>query len=719
MPKTVKLNISGMTCVNCSNAIERIAKKTQGVLEARVNFAAASGEFKILNDKVKDELETKIKKLGYGIAKDTDELEKDRRKRVLSLRNNFIIAAVISVAVTALETVGGMSDFKAVLMLALAFIALAFCGREFFAHAYGALRNKNFDMNVLVALGTSVAFSYSLFVFCFEYAVPENLRHIYASSSAMIIAFVSLGKFLEENSKSRAGKHLKALMSLTPKTALLLKSDGTVSEVEAASLKVGDAVVVKSGFSIPSDGEVVGGGAEIDASALTGESLPIYKKVGDAVNAGTINVNGYLNVKITKPLTQTLLSQILNLLSDASNKKMPISRLADRVANIFVPSVISIAAITFFIWFLATGNALQGVLSAVCVLIISCPCALGLATPIAIISSLGVGAKNGILVKNPEALEVLKDVKYAVFDKTGTLSKGEITVKSAKISDENLIKAAALEAKSSHPVSRAVVGYAEELGLKIPEFSQGFVNIAGRGVKSESSDVAVGNEAFLAELGVAISPDLKKEISSAGKDGNSVALVAINGEYAGFIVLGDVLKDNAADAMAELKSMGVEPIMLTGDSLNTAATAAKSLGIEKIYAQMMPSEKFQIVKELQKSGRVVFVGDGINDSVALKQADVGIAMSSGADVAKEAGDIVLIKNDVKNVADAINLAKNTMKTIKQNLFWAFVYNVICIPVAAGALYPVFGIVLTPVYGAAAMCFSSVTVVLNSIRLKGK
>ncbi|MFL1705757.1 heavy metal translocating P-type ATPase [Campylobacter sp. MOP7] len=720
MSKTIKLNIAGMTCVNCSNAIERVAKKMDGVEDAKVSFANATGEFIVASEEVRTKLEEKIKKLGYEIAKDMSEFEKKRASYIKNLRNNFIAAAVISAVIMWLEMTGAMSELKAFVMLFLAFIALAVCGKEFFVHAYGALKNRNYDMNVLVALGTLMAFLYSVFVFLAPNLMPENMRHMYVSGSAMIITFILLGKFLEERSKARAGDYLKSLMDLSPKVALVLKPDGQAVETDVQNLKIGDIVMVKAGFHVPCDGVIINGGAELDMSMLTGESLPVYKKTGDEVNAGTINTNGYLNVKVTKPSNQTLLAQILHLLSDASTKKMPISRFADRVANIFVPAVIIIAVVTFLIWFAVTGNAMQGVLSAICVLIISCPCALGLATPIAIISSLSLGAKNGILIKNPEVIEVLHTAKYAIFDKTGTLTKGEISVNFTDINEDDLALIAALEAKSSHPISKAIVEYANELDLKILGNDSGFENIAGKGIRSlDESEIVVGNEGFLKEFGIEIPDSSKEQILKMQNDGNGVVLAAIKKKFVGFISLSDTLKENAKEIIDELKNKNIIPVMLTGDNVFTAKNVALKIGIEKVFAGVLPNEKFEIIKELQKDAKVVFIGDGINDSPSLKQADVGIAMSSGADIAKDAGDIVLIKNDLESVVKAINLAKDTMKTIKENLFWAFIYNLICIPVAAGALYPVFKIVLTPVYGAIAMCFSSVTVVLNSIRLRFK
>ncbi|QCD52146.1 heavy metal translocating P-type ATPase [Campylobacter sp. RM16192] len=720
MQKNLKLNIAGMTCVNCSNAIERAVKKMDGVVEAKVNFANATGEFIVQDESIRPKIEEKIKKLGYEIAKDLGEFEKKRAAHIKNLRNNFISATIFSAIIMWLEMSGNMSEPKAFIMLFLALITLAICGKDFFIHAIGALKNRNFDMNVLVALGTSMAFLYSVFVFLAPNLIPENMLHMYVSGSAMIITFVLLGKYLEERSKAKAGDYLKSLMDMSPKVALVLKPDGQAVETEVANLKIGDIVVVKTGYNIPCDGVIINGGAEIDTSMLTGESLPVYKKMGDEVNAGTVNTNGYLNIKVTKLSSQTLLAQILNLLSDASTKKMPISRFADRVANIFVPTVIVISFVTFLVWIAFTGNATQGVLSAICVLIISCPCALGLATPIAIISSLSLGAKNGILVKNPEVIEIIHTAKYAIFDKTGTLTHGKISVNFTDIDEENLAPIAAIEAKSSHPISMAIVEYATRLDIKILGNESGFENIAGRGIRSlDENEIIVGNEEFLKEFNVEIPNEEKEKILKAQNDGNGVVLAAIKGRYVGFISLSDTLKESAKEVIDELKLRDITPVMLTGDNVFTAKNIAGKLGIEQVFAGVMPNEKFEIIQRLQKEARVIFVGDGINDSPSLKQADVGIAMSSGADIAKDAGDIVLIKNDLKSVLQSINLAKHTMKTIKENLFWAFIYNLIFIPVAAGVLYPVFGLVLTPVYGAIAMSFSSVTVVLNSIRLRFK
>ena len=719
MSEKIKLNIAGMSCVNCSNAIERVAKKTQGVLSASVNFADGSGEFEISQPAVREILEAKIKKLGYEIAQDYEEFELKQSARLKAMERKFIFTVAVSVAIMALETLGARSVFKDALMLILAFVALAYGGREFFTHALSAVRNKNYDMNVLVALGTASAFIYSLIVFLFQKFLPPELNNMYVSGSSMIIGFVLLGKYLEERSKARAGDYLKTLLKISPKTALLIKPDGQNEEVEVSKLNAGDIVVVKNGYNVPCDGVIVQGGAEIDASTLTGESLPAYKEVGDAVFAGTSNVNGYISVKVLKRSNATMLSQILSLLNEASAKKMPVSRFADRAANIFVPSVVAISILTFIVWIIASGNFAYAASNAICVLIISCPCALGLAVPIGIISALARGAKEGIIVKNPEIIEIMHEIKTVAFDKTGTLTSGQIGVKSSDLSDADLLLVASVEALSEHPISKAIVKFAEQNCVKPLKIGGKFENIAGLGVKyrDENNLIIIGNEKLLASEGVELNNEQKAKISRASQSCASVALTAINGEFRGILSLSDELKQDAAQTISGFKSLGVKTAILSGDNQSAVSRVAAEIGADEFYASMLPGEKFERIKELGARGKVMFVGDGVNDSASLKLADVGVAMNSGSDVAKGAGDVVLIKNDVKGALNLLKLGFATMKIIRQNLFWAFGYNAICIPIAAGALYPAFGMLLDPAYGALAMCFSSVTVVLNSIRLR--
>ncbi len=719
MPLKVKLNIAGMSCVNCSNAIEKVSKKIDGVLEANVNFANASGEFVLKDASVREVLEQKIKKLGYFVATNIDEFEAKRDEHITTIRNKFIFAFLASMVIMALEMFVRPSVVVNLAILALGFLVLAFSGKDFFAHAIEAVKNKNYDMNVLVALGSGSAFLYSLFAVIFSDFIPDDLKNVYVSGAAMIIAFVLLGKYLEERSKAKAGDYLKTLLKISPKTAFLVMPDGHSKEVNVNELKVGDIVIVKNGYNIPSDGVIVQGGAEIDASMLTGESLPVYKEVGDGVFAGTLNTNGYISVKVTKSSYESLLSQILNLLSDASSKKMPIGRLADKIANIFVSSVVATSVLTFLIWIIFSGNFAYAISSAICVLIISCPCALGLATPIAIVSSLARGAKAGILVKNPEVLELIKDAKFVAFDKTGTLSKGQISVKSSNLSEQDLALIASAENLSEHLISKAIVRYAKQKCIDLQKLNGKFQNVVGQGIiyEDENNQIIIGNEKLLLENEVSLNPDESNAIKEATNDGSGVILCAINKKFVGFLTLSDELKDEASDVINELTSLNLQSVILSGDDEKVVASIAKKLNVSKYHANMLPEDKFNEIKELTNHGGVIFVGDGVNDSPSLKEASVGIAMNSGSDIAKGAGDIVLIKNDLRGVTGLVRLANATMANIKENLFWAFMYNAICIPVAAGVFYPVFGLLLSPVYGSMAMCLSSVTVVLNALRLR--
>ncbi|OCR96554.1 ATPase P [Campylobacter fetus subsp. testudinum] len=704
-----------MTCVNCANAIEKSTKKLDGVISSKVSFAESSAIFEIDDNSRLETIKSKIKKLGYGIAANYDELEVAKQKEVLNLKNKLIIAAIFSTVTMALEMTGQDNFFKSLFLLLLTSIVIFYCGVSFYKHAISSLKNRNYDMNVLIFLGTLMAYLYSIVTFIAPEIIPQNMRYLYFSGASMIITFVLLGKFLEERSKIKAGNYLKALMDLSPKTALILTKDGSSVSIPTSELKIGDIVVVKNGYNIPCDGTIVSGGAEIDTGALTGESLPVYKSVGDSVNAGTLNTNGYINIKVTKRDSDSLLSQILDLLSNASSQKMPISRLADRVANIFVPSVISISIATFLIWAML-DTPTRGILAAISVLIISCPCALGLATPIAIISGISVGAKNGILIKNPEVMEVMKDIKYAVFDKTGTLTKGEISVVNTNLNNDDLKIAINAEALSEHPISKAIVRYAPDEIDKSLSFK--FKNIPGMGIDANDGEILIGNIKLLNSFDIDISSEHLNEINNILDSGFGIVLVAINRQYKGYITLSDTIKDDAKQSIKEIKDLGIIPVMLTGDNEKTALVVAKELEIDKVIAGVLPDGKFEIINSLKKDGsKVIFIGDGINDAPPLKAADIGIAMSSGSDIAKDVGDIILIKNDLKSVLFSINLATNTMKVIKENLAWASIYNILCIPVAAGILYPFFGLLLTPMYAALAMSISSVSVVLNSLRLR--
>ena len=707
-----------MTCVNCSNAIERVTRKIEGVESVNVSFTAGVGEFEVANEAVLDAVKAKITKLGYEIATNYEELEAKKAKNLKNMLFKFILAVILACLIMLIEMKSNFSlAVKALLCAILGAVVLGFCGKNFFYHAIGSLKNKNYDMNVLVSLGSSAAYLYSLGSAIFvHFKGGSEWANLYFSSSAMIIAFILLGKYLEERSKLKANDYIKKLIDLSPKKAILINPDGTTSEILANELKPGDKVLVKNGAQIPGDGVIIEGGAEIDTSLITGESLAVYKSIGDTVNAGCMNINGVIYVKITKFSHQSVLAEIKNLLSEAGSKKMPISRFADKIANIFVPSVIAIAICVFLIWAFF-GKPQIGLLSAICVLIISCPCALGLATPIAIVCAISNAAKNGVLVKNPEVLEILKDIKTIVFDKTGTLSKGEISVNFTNLNDDDLSVIASVETLSEHPISRAIVKFAKEKGLKFAKFDGEFESLLGRGIKAQNGEFTLlaGNKELLNENGVEF--EIPKNADEFLSNGFGVIFVAINAKFVGFVALSDILRDEASECIKTLKNQGIKTIMLTGDNAKTANFIGKSLGVDEIISEVLPSQKYEFIANLKNSEKVLFIGDGINDAPSLKTADIGVAMNSGSDIAKGAGDIIFIKNDLRNLAYLINLSQKTMTTIKQNLFWAFFYNLICIPVAAGILYPLWGVLLKPMFGAAAMCFSSVTVVLNSIRLK--
>uniref|UniRef100_UPI00404848AA heavy metal translocating P-type ATPase n=1 Tax=Aliarcobacter sp. TaxID=2321116 RepID=UPI00404848AA len=719
----IKLNISGMTCVNCSNGIEKAVNKLAGLESSKVSFASNEGEFSIDNKLLnKETLISKIKKLGYGVEEDLKALEKAKLIDYNKLRNIFSISMALTIimfyfAFFPIEN----SQNNQYIMFVLATIVQFYAGRRFYTLAYKAVSNNNYDMNVLVALGTSAAYFYSVFVVFFPSLFPENLRFLYFDGAAVIISFILLGRLLEERSKAKATDFLKKLMDLAPLNATLICENGSFKTVLASELKVGDKVLIKTGEKISTDAVISKGSADIDTSMITGESMPVYKTIGDEVIAGTLNTTGVIEVVVLKQSNDTTLSKIITLLSTAQSKKLPISRFADNVANIFVPTVIIISILTFFAWYFIVGNALNAILASISVLVISCPCALGLATPIAIVSSVGKGAQEGILIKNPEILEIIKDIKYAVFDKTGTITKGIISVKDAIYEEKYLDILASLETKSEHPISKAVVVFAQTKNISLNKEFEDIQIIPGLGIKAiyENKEILIGSLSFLEKNSINLDSKYLDFYNTSLNNGAGVILASIEKKCVAVFALEDSIKDGAKELIADLKAKNITPILLTGDNQITANSVAKELNIDRIYAQVLPDEKYKVIIELQKEAKVMFVGDGINDSPSIKQADIGITLNSGSDITKDAGDIILINNDLKAVSKSINLSIESMKIIKQNLFWAFIYNIGGIPLAAGIFYPIFGVMLTPMYAGIAMSFSSVTVVLNSLRLKFK
>ncbi|RXJ85643.1 cation-translocating P-type ATPase [Arcobacter sp. CECT 8985] len=717
----INLNISGMTCVNCSNGIENFLKRKEGVLDTKVSFASSEGEFTIDSELfTKDKLIANIEKLGYKVEEDFKKLEQEELKGFEKLKQLFFSSLFFTVLIFIFSLSNIFEDNTKFIVFVLASIVQFYGGGRFYNLAYKSLSNRNYDMNVLVALGTSAAYFYSTFVLFLPSIFPEHLRFIYFDGAAVIITFVLLGRYLEARSKQKASDFLKKLMNLVPQEANIILNDGQIDTILASKLNIGNIVLVKSGEKIPSDGKIVEGKADIDTSMITGESMPVFKQVNDEVLSGTLNTNGVIKVEVSKLSQDTTLSKIITLLKSAQSKQIPISRFADKVANIFVPTVIIISIITFIVWAML-GNIQNAILTSISVLIISCPCALGLATPIAIVSSVSRGAKEGLLIKNPEILEIIKDIKYAVFDKTGTLTKGEISVENTDIELKYFEKIASIESMSEHPISKAIVNFIKENKTFENTTIDEIDIIAGKGIKAKigKDDFLLGNEKLLNENNVNILSNHKEFFNKELEKANGAIYVALNSETIGSFSLVDRLKDTAKELIENIKKDGIIPILLTGDNKITASKIANELNIEEVYSEVIPTEKYEIIQKLQKQGKVMFVGDGVNDAPSIKQADIGVTLNSGSDITKDAGDIILINNELSSINKSIHLSKESIKVIKQNLFWAFAYNAVGIPLSAGVFYPVLGHMLTPMYAGIAMSFSSVSVVLNSLRLKIK
>ncbi len=594
-------------------------------------------------------------------------------------------------------------------------------GFRYYRGTLDALKSKNANMDTLIAIGTSAAWLYSTIVTFFPDFFPTT--EVYFETAALIIALILTGRLFEDVAKGKASDAIRKLMDLQPKMARLIK-DGEQVEIPVEKIQLGDILVVRSGEKIPTDGTVLEGHSHIDEKMITGESIPVEKKIGDEVIGATINKSGMLKLKATKVGADTTLSQIIEMVEEAQISKAPIQRLADMVASYFVPLVIAVAGAAFFTWYLAGMQSFPFSLTiAIAVLIVACPCALGIATPMAIMVGTGKGAENGVLIKGGEYLEKAHKLQVIIFDKTGTLTKGEPSLTDIlaidELNEDEVLKFAAIAEKGSeHPLGEAIIQGAKEKGMNVPDPTR-FDVVPGHGVKAEynSKKILLGNRKLMLENKLDIK-NLGDKLSSFEEEGKTAMILALNGRIVGAVAVADTLKEYSKEAVETLQRMGIEVIMLTGDNKRTAKAIAKRLGIDRILSEVLPKDKANEIKRLQNGGRVVgMVGDGINDAPALAQADIGIAIGSGTDVAKETGDILLIKEDLRDVVTAIKLSKKTVRKIKQNLFWAFAYNSALIPVAAGILYPAFNILLNPIFAAAAMGFSSVTVVGNSMLLR--
>ena len=736
----VSLPIQGMTCASCVNKVEKALRSVKGVVQVSVNFATERASVEYVPDliTVRDLIKA-VQEAGYQVleVKEEDVVEKERltRERELSrLKWKFVIGAVLLGPILLLMYGGsffekwmGLSrEINFLIQFLLATPVQFWTGWQFYVGFWKATKHKTSDMNTLIAVGTSAAYLYSLIVMFLPHLFMAKglMADVYFDTSAAIIVLILLGRFLEARAKGRTSEAIKKLIGLQPKTARVIRN-GNEMDIPVGEVIPGDLVVVRPGEKIPVDGILREGYSSVDESMVTGESLPVEKKVGDGVIGATINKTGTFKFEATKVGKETVLAQIIRLVQEAQGSKPPIARMVDVIASYFVPVVIGIAILTFVVWFFFGPHPAltYAFLNFVAVLIIACPCALGLATPTSIMVGTGKGAENGILIRGAEALETAHQLRAIVLDKTGTLTKGKPSVTDIIESEgysekEILTLAASAEKGSEHPLGEAIMNKAKEEGLELIDPKE-FNAIAGYGIEAtiDSRRVLLGNFKLMEERKVELNGLLAKA-ESLSNEGKTSMFLAVDGRAAGMIAVADTLKENSKEAVEAFHRMGLEVVMLTGDNQRTAKAIAKQIGIDRVLAEVPPERKAEEIKRLQTEGKKVgMVGDGINDAPALAQADVGIAIGTGTDVAMESSDITLIGGDLRGIVTAIALSKATIRNIKQNLFWAFAYNTILIPVAAGALFPFFGILLNPIFAAGAMAFSSVTVVSNALRLR--
>ncbi|MDF7814861.1 heavy metal translocating P-type ATPase [Hymenobacter sp. YC55] len=744
--ETTTLDIEGMTCASCASFVEKSLSRTPGVQNAMVNFATEKATVHYLPDQASPTtLKEAVVKAGYGVIErvpDTSAAERnaeiDRQKAVAyqKLKRRFWVALGLAIVIMPLSM---LMLWPALMqrvnmqwlnytLLVLTLPVLLYSGREFYVSAWNGFKHRAANMDTLVAVGTGAAFLYSLAAtvvpgfFTSRGIMPE----VYYDTTATIIALILLGKVMEMRAKTQTSAAMKALLGLQVKTARVVRPNGQELDVPIEQVQLGDTVVVRPGEKVATDGVILEGHSSLDEAMLTGESLPVEKKVGDAVFGATLNKTGSFRFRVTKVGADTMLSRIVKLVEDAQGSRAPIQRLADKVSAIFVPTVVVVAILTFVLWFdlatVATRLPLA-LVNFVAVLIIACPCALGLATPTAIMVSTGKGAEHGVLIRNAEALEKAYQVNTVLLDKTGTITNGQPAVTDFVAPGQDakhlLHLIAAVERQSEHPLAEAVVRYADaQHAAKVS--ATGFRAVEGKGAAATVAGQAVliGNRRLLADEGVALSPELVTQAEQLLDQAKTVLYAAVAGEAVALIGVADSVRETSAAAIRKLQALGIEVVMMTGDNPQTAAQVASQVGIKRYFAEVLPGDKAGKVKELQMEGRIVaMVGDGINDAPALAQADIGLAVGSGTDVAMEAAGITLMRSDLNGVVTAIELSRQTIRTIRQNLFFAFIYNILGIPIAAGLLYPVLGWLLSPMLAAGAMALSSVSVLTNSLRLR--
>lgn len=802
-----RYHISGMTCSACSSHVEKAANKLEGVEKASVNLLTETMEIEYDESKVqRDSIIQAVEKAGYGAellaagghtqdgntqsgaptdgeagqtaykSKGADrtsvQRKAEREAHAMKWRLGISIAFLLPLMYVAMFHMyhewfglpippfvhrylhGTENAMTYAMTQFILLLPILYVNRKFFSVGFRTLGHLAPNMDSLIALGASAAIGYGIFaMYRISYAlghadmaVVEQYSHdLYFESAGMILTLITVGKYLESRSRGKTSEAITKLMDLSPKTAIRLTADGREEEIPTEALRAGDIFLVKPGSLIPVDGTVLEGTSSVDEAAITGESIPVEKQPGTKVVSATVNKAGFLKCSADRVGEDTTLSQIVRLMEEASASKAPIAQLADKVAGVFVPIVMGIALVTLAVWLLAGSGAEFAISSAIAVLVISCPCALGLATPVAIMVGTGVGASHGILIKSGEALQRAKEVDTVVLDKTGTITSGQLHVTQigcyvSDMTPDTLAGiAAALEKKSEHPLAEAVVEYAQRMQLKLPEIKD-FQAVFGRGVEGTLTDgkaeagtqsgrlsspvkagtrFRVGNRAYLEENGVKIPEEVLEGLEQIAAEGKTPLLVAAEGRLLGSIAVADTVKPGASVAINQLRKLGIHVVMLTGDNKRTAEAVREELGIEEAVAEVLPQDKEKKIRELQAAGRkVAMVGDGINDAPALAAADVGMAIGAGTDVALESADIVLMKSDLRDAVTAVRLSRAVIRNIKQNLFWAFFYNAIGIPLAAGVWYPLFQIKLNPMFGAAAMSLSSIFVVGNALRLRG-
>ncbi|SDM72450.1 Cu+-exporting ATPase [Fictibacillus solisalsi] len=725
-----EFSITGMTCAACATRIEKGLNKLPGVTNANVNLALETATVKYNPSEVSIvEMVKKVQNLGYNasLKKENDQENVDHRAiEIEKQKGKFTFSLILSIPLLwAMVTHFEFTSFIYMpemfmnpwVQLALATPVQFVVGKQFYVGAYKALRNKSANMDVLVALGTSAAYFYSLYLSILSIGSKEKMTELYFETSAVLITLILLGKLFEAKAKGRSSEAIKKLMGLQAKTATILRN-GEEKEIPIEEVEVGDVVYIKPGEKVPVDGEIIEGRSALDESMLTGESIPIDKTVGDTVIGATINKNGFLKIKATKVGRDTALAQIIKVVEEAQGSKAPIQRLADKISGIFVPIVVGVAVLTFLIWYLwvSPGDFAAALEKLIAVLVIACPCALGLATPTSIMAGSGRSAEYGILFKGGEHLETTHRIDTIILDKTGTVTNGtpeltDVLVKQPFTEKQVLTLVGAAEKNSEHPLAQAIVQGIKEKGIDLPSSSE-FDAIPGYGIQAvvNNKKVLIGTRKLMKENNIAIN-DAVTTMDELERNGKTAMLMAIDNYYAGIIAVADTIKDTSQRAVSRLKSMGLDVIMITGDNQQTADAIAKEVGINHVIAEVLPEGKAEEVKKLQQQGKTVaMVGDGINDAPALALADIGMAIGTGTDVAMEAADVTLIRGDLNSIADAIYMSKKTIRNIKQNLFWAFGYNVLGIPVAALGF-------LAPWLAGAAMAFSSVSVVLNALRLQ--